>query len=197
MELSHYLQTIEASPSAWLFPSTRKGIPVRPGNFLKRVLKPAAIEAGVAVTTNEQGKKNTGLNFQSSRRTSSTLFGALAKDPKSTPAHMRHTDPQVTLKHYQQAVPAEVKAAGGSDRNNCARRRQMCAWSEVLGGLWVGTRRKAPSKPLIFWSHPPESNRRPADYESAALPTELGWLRLGENHWGGKKSFLQQNIIRR
>ena len=27
-----------------------------------------------------------------------------------------------------------------------------------------------------FWSHPPESNRRPTDYESVALPTELGWL---------------------
>ena len=27
-------------------------------------------------------------------------------------------------------------------------------------------------------SHPPGSNRRPADYESAALPTELGWLAL-------------------
>src|ERR1017187_2840225 len=26
------------------------------------------------------------------------------------------------------------------------------------------------------WSHPPGLNRRPADYESAALPTELGWL---------------------
>jgi hypothetical protein len=26
------------------------------------------------------------------------------------------------------------------------------------------------------WSHPPDLNRRPADYESAALPTELGWL---------------------
>ena len=25
------------------------------------------------------------------------------------------------------------------------------------------------------YSHPPDSNRRPADYESAALPTELGW----------------------
>src|SRR5712691_13441423 len=25
-------------------------------------------------------------------------------------------------------------------------------------------------------SHPPESNRRPTDYESVALPTELGWL---------------------
>ena len=28
------------------------------------------------------------------------------------------------------------------------------------------------------WSHPPESNRRPTDYESVALPTELGWLIL-------------------
>src|SRR5579875_2211689 len=27
----------------------------------------------------------------------------------------------------------------------------------------------------VSWSHPPGSNRRPADYESAALPTELGW----------------------
>src|SRR5438094_6405550 len=29
---------------------------------------------------------------------------------------------------------------------------------------------------IIRWSHPPGSNRRPADYESAALPAELGWL---------------------
>jgi Phage integrase family len=29
---------------------------------------------------------------------------------------------------------------------------------------------------LKLWSHPPESNRRPTDYESVALPTELGWL---------------------
>src|SRR5437867_6961972 len=27
-------------------------------------------------------------------------------------------------------------------------------------------------------SHPPESNRRPTDYESVALPTELGWRSL-------------------
>jgi hypothetical protein len=31
---------------------------------------------------------------------------------------------------------------------------------------------------IVNWSHPPGSNRRPADYESAALPTELGWLEL-------------------
>ena len=51
------------------------------------------------------------MNFQSLRRTSSTLFGARAKDPKSTQAHMRHSDPYVTLKHYQREIPAEVKAA--------------------------------------------------------------------------------------
>ena len=38
-------------------------------------------------------------------------------------------------------------------------------------------KRKPPSKLLKNWSHPPESNRRPTDYESVALPTELGWLR--------------------
>ena len=31
----------------------------------------------------------------------------------------------------------------------------------------------------VKWSHPPGSNRRPADYESAALPTELGWPEVG------------------
>jgi integrase len=84
---------------------------MRPANFLKRVLKPAAIRAGVAVTQNAKGVKKTALNFQSLRRTSSTLFGSRAKDPKSTQAHMRHTDPHMTLRHYQQAIPAEMKAA--------------------------------------------------------------------------------------
>jgi len=110
-ELKHYLETIDASPTAWLFPASRKGAPMRPANFLKRVLKPAAIRAGIAVTQNAKGVKKTALNFQSLRRTSSTLFGARAKDPKSTQAHMRHADPHVTLRHYQQAIPSEVKAA--------------------------------------------------------------------------------------
>ena len=111
LELKHHLETIDKDPRAWLFPSSRKEVPTRPGNFLRRVLKPAAIRAGIAVTKNANGKETTALNFQSLRRTSSTLFGAKAKDPKSTQAHMRHADPQVTLRHYQQAIPAEVKAA--------------------------------------------------------------------------------------
>jgi integrase len=110
-ELKHYLETIDPSPTAWLFPSSHKNVPIRPANFLKRVLKPAAIRAGIAITKDAEGNEMTALNFQSLRRTSSTLFGGKAKDPKSTQAHMRHADPQVTLRHYQQAIPAEVKAA--------------------------------------------------------------------------------------
>lgn len=36
---------------------------------------------------------------------------------------------------------------------------------------------KTAGNSLRTWSHPPESNRRPTDYESVALPTELGWPR--------------------
>jgi integrase len=111
LELSHYLETIDPALDAWLFPSTRKDIPMRPANFLRRVLKPAAIRANVATMTAAKGEKTTAVNFQSLRRTSSTLFGARAKDPKLNQAHMRHADPHVTLKHYQQAIPAEVRAA--------------------------------------------------------------------------------------
>jgi hypothetical protein len=73
------------------------------------VLKPAAVRAGVSLFQTAAGKPTSAANFQSLRRTSSTLFGARAKDPKSTQAHMRHSD--VTLKHYQREIPAGVKAA--------------------------------------------------------------------------------------
>jgi len=115
-ELAHYLAVLPADPNGWLFPSSRKGAPTRPGNFLNRVLKPAGVRAGLLVRQVGKDKAGnakltSGVNFQSLRRTSSTLFGARAKDPKSTQAHMRHVDPYVTLKHYQQEIPAEVKAA--------------------------------------------------------------------------------------
>ena len=111
LELVHYTQTIDGAPDAWLFPSARKQRPMRPSNFLRRVLKPAAIRAKIALLTDEAGDQGTAVNFRSLRRTSATLFGAKAKDPKSTQAHMRHIDPHVTLKHYQREIPAEVRAA--------------------------------------------------------------------------------------
>ncbi len=47
---------------------------------------------------------------------------------------------------------------------------------DILEGFWMGSYVGRHSKLLKNWSHPPGSNRRPADYESAALPTELRWL---------------------
>jgi integrase len=119
LELEHHLQTIsDQHPEAWLFPSSQKRVPLRPANFLRRVLKPAAIRAGISLRKNAKGEVTTALNFQSLRRTASTLFGAKAKDPKSTQAHMRHADPYVTLRHYQQAAPAEVRAAALAVEND-------------------------------------------------------------------------------
>jgi len=108
-ELKLHLETINAHPAAWLFPSRRKGKPTLPVNFLNRVLKPAALEAGIAVTKDAQRREKTALNFQSLRRTSATLFGAKAKDPKLTQSHMRHASAKTTLEIYQKSIPAEVK----------------------------------------------------------------------------------------
>jgi len=62
-ELKHYLEGIDQSPSAWLFPSQKKSSPLQPKNFLKRVLKPAAIRAGVCVTLDTSGQPQTAVNF--------------------------------------------------------------------------------------------------------------------------------------
>jgi hypothetical protein len=65
----------------------------------------------------------------------------------------------------------------------------LAGWKEWRGGhkfghtLKIADPGELPEPParcwmkgILNWSHPPGSNRRPADYESAALPTELGWL---------------------
>jgi hypothetical protein len=44
---------------------------------------------------------------------------------RDTQAHMRHTDPYVTLKHYQREIPAEVRAAAlGLERDLLEQRRR-------------------------------------------------------------------------
>ena len=55
--------------------------------------------------------ESTDVNFQVMRRTCATLFGAKAKDPRDTQAQLRHSDPSVTLRHYQKSIPASVRAA--------------------------------------------------------------------------------------
>jgi hypothetical protein len=41
------------------------------------------------------------------RPTCGTLFGAKAKDATDTQAQLRHSDPSVTLRHYQKSIPAQ------------------------------------------------------------------------------------------
>ena len=99
-----------------------------------------------------------------------------------------------------------VRRGGGQAASRSSRRTGCCVSSTACGRRSVrssrsrrgprcsslsGTpRRKLPFRYLtllalrkglrklpIIQSHPPESNRRPTDYESVALPTELGWHR--------------------
>lgn len=46
----------------------------------------------------------------------------------------------------------------------------------------------------ILWSHPSDLNRRPFDYESNALPTELGWLMMT---FAGLKLLSESSRIRK
>jgi hypothetical protein len=72
---------------------------------------------------------------------------------------LRHADPSVTLRHYQKSIPSSIRAAAEALETelmsgNSRERIEQVAFRE----------RKV--TPLKFWSHPPGSNRRPADYES-------------------------------
>lgn len=154
VELQHHIATLPEDPDGWLFSSSRKGVPTRPGNFLNRILKPAALLAGVSTRSSKNGAATSAVNFQSLRRTSSTLFGARAKDPKSTQTHMRHVDPYITLKHYQQGIPAEVKAAAiALERDLLEQKRRREAEDPTprvvltfLDGFWMGKQNHGTAK---------------------------------------------------
>jgi integrase len=114
IELRRWLEHVGPDPRSLLLPSP-KGRPWSAQNYLNRVLKPAAVRAGVGVYMRRTRKgdeiESTDVNFQVLRRTCATLFGAKAKDPRDTQAQLRHADPTVTLRHYQKSIPASVKAA--------------------------------------------------------------------------------------
>ena len=48
-------------------------------------------------------------------------------------AHMRHTDPYVTLKHYQREIPTEVKAADTLERDLLETKAQARASQRSAG----------------------------------------------------------------
>jgi len=85
-------------PRAFLFPSS-SGTAFSVGNYLKRYLKPLAEKAGVR-----------GVTHQAFRRTSSTHIQNHAS-VKDMLRHLRHTDPQTTLKHYAKVIPESLRTA--------------------------------------------------------------------------------------
>ncbi len=73
--------------------------------------------------------------------------------------------------------------------------KKLVGWPRQTGRLQVGASRgeSRAAGHLKIWSHPPESNWRPTDYESVALPTELGWLiceinKFSPRDWFGQNS---------
>jgi hypothetical protein len=111
LEVKHHLEALsDESPRAWLFPASRKEAAIRPGNFLKRVLKPATIRAKIALSKNATGKEVTGCNFQSLRRTSATLFGACQVSPPHSSSLAAYR-PARDVEALSERNPAEVRAA--------------------------------------------------------------------------------------
>ena len=86
------------NPRAFLFPN-KVGKAFGVGNYLKRRLKPLAAEVGVHDVT-----------LQALRRTSSTYRQSHAT-VKDMQRHLRHTDPQTTLKHHAKVIPESLRAA--------------------------------------------------------------------------------------
>lgn len=118
VELSTWMESHPGQPGDWLF-QTAHGRPgfLNPNNYRERILQPAAIRAKVGVIDtgklDDKGKPvlKTDVDFRCLRRTTATLFGARAKDPKSTQTQLRHADPTITLRHYQKSIPEEVRKA--------------------------------------------------------------------------------------
>ncbi len=85
-------------PDQLLFLSAR-GHPIHAGNYLKRDLTRIAKRAELAGITHQVLRRTTGTHFQK--------HGNI----KDTQGHMRHTDPETTLRHYQKVIPLSLKLA--------------------------------------------------------------------------------------
>ena len=85
-------------PRAFLF-LNRRGAAFSVGNYLKKHLKPLAEKVGIL-----------DLTHQAFRRTSSTHIQKHAT-VKDMQRHLRHSDPETTLKHYAKAIPDSLRTA--------------------------------------------------------------------------------------
>jgi integrase len=89
--------SLKPAENTLIFPSA-KGTPMRPENWLRRNVKPAARKLGISEI----------VNFQVLRRT----FATNAQDygnPKDVQSHLRHADISTTLNVYTQPVSESVR----------------------------------------------------------------------------------------
>ena len=86
------------NPRAFLF-LNRRGTAFSVGNYLKKPLKPLAQSVGIL-----------DLTQQAFRRTSSTHIQKHGT-VKDMQRHLRHSDPETTLKHYAKAIPESLRTA--------------------------------------------------------------------------------------
>jgi integrase len=86
------------NPRAFLF-LNRRGTAFSVGNYLKKQLKPLAKSVGIL-----------DLTQQAFRRTSSTHIQKHGT-VKDMQRHLRHSDPETTLKHYAKAIPESLRTA--------------------------------------------------------------------------------------
>src|ERR1700693_846790 len=77
----------------------RRGRAFSVGNYLKKQLKPLAKSVGIP-----------DLTQQAFRRTSSTHIQKHGT-VKDMQRHLRHSDPETTLKHYAKSIPERLRAA--------------------------------------------------------------------------------------
>ncbi len=86
------------NPHAFLF-LNRRGRAFSVGNYLKKQLKPLAEKVGIP-----------DLTQQAFRRTSSTHIQKHGT-VKDMQRHLRHSDPETTLRHYAKAIPESLRQA--------------------------------------------------------------------------------------
>lgn len=96
--------TLFPSSTDFLFASTRSQgkIPVRPDTLLRKVIRPAAIRAGIL---------NKVIGWHTFRHSLGTILRFLGVDIKTAQELLRHANSRITLDLYSQAVSSQKREA--------------------------------------------------------------------------------------
>ncbi len=96
-------ESLYKSEDDFVFPSIRKNgeQAISPDSILKREIRPALKRIGVTKR----------VGFRTFRHTLATLLGSLGVNVKTTQELLRHANPAITMRIYQQAVSEDKRAA--------------------------------------------------------------------------------------